>query len=35
MLAGIVYYIRAIAVEIILPLEGREDQDDEDDERFK
>ena len=34
-LAGIVYYIRVIAVEIILPSEEREDQDDEDNERFK
>jgi hypothetical protein len=30
-----VYYIRVIAVEIVLLLEEREDQDDEDDKRFK
>ena len=35
MLAGMVYYIRVIAAEIILPSEEREDQDNEDDERFK
>ena len=35
MLAGIVYCIRVIAAEIILPSEEREDQNDEDDERFK
>jgi hypothetical protein len=34
-LAGIVYCIRVIAVEVILPSEEREDQGDEDDERFK
>jgi hypothetical protein len=35
MLAGIVYCVRVIAVEVILPSEEREDQGDEDDERFK
>jgi superfamily II DNA helicase RecQ len=35
MLAGIVYCMRVIAVEVILPSEEREDQGDEDDERFK
>ena len=35
MLAGVVYCVRVIAVEVILPLEEREDQDDADDERFK
>jgi hypothetical protein len=35
MLAGIVYYMRVIAIEVILPSEEREDQDDEDNERFK
>ena len=35
MLAGVVYCVRVIAVEVILPSEEREDQDDADDERFK
>jgi hypothetical protein len=35
MLAGVVYCMRVIAVEVILPSEEREDQGDEDDERFK
>jgi hypothetical protein len=35
MLAGMVYCIQVIAVEIVLLLEEREDQDDEDDEQFK
>jgi hypothetical protein len=35
MLAGMVYYIRVIAAEIILLSEEKEDQDDKDDERFK
>ena len=35
MLASIAYCIRVIAVEIILPSEEREDQNDKDDERFK
>jgi superfamily II DNA helicase RecQ len=35
MLAGIVYCIRVIAAEVILPSAEREDQDDEDDKRFK
>jgi lipopolysaccharide/colanic/teichoic acid biosynthesis glycosyltransferase len=35
MLAGIVYCMRVIAVEVILPLEEREDQGDEDDEHSK
>jgi hypothetical protein len=35
MLASIVYYIRVIAVEVILPSEEREDQGDKDNERFK
>jgi hypothetical protein len=35
MLAGMVYYIRVIVVEIILPLEEREDQDNKDDKQFK
>jgi hypothetical protein len=35
MLAGMVYCIRVIAAEIILPSEEREAQDNEDDERFK
>jgi hypothetical protein len=35
MLAGIVYCVRVIAVEVILPSEEREDQGDKDDERFK
>jgi hypothetical protein len=35
MLAGIVYCIRVIAIEVILPSEERDNQDDADDERFK
>lgn len=35
MLAGVVYCARVIAVEVILPSGEREDQGDEDDERFK
>lgn len=35
MLAGVVYCMRVIAVEVILPSEEREDQDDVDDERFR
>jgi hypothetical protein len=35
MLAGVVYYMRVIAVEVILLSEEREDQGDEDDKRFK
>jgi hypothetical protein len=35
MLAGVVYCIRVIAIKVILPSEEREDQGDEDDERFK
>ncbi|TLD04190.1 hypothetical protein E2P81_ATG10544, partial [Venturia nashicola] len=35
MLAGVIYCIRVIAVEVILPSEEREDQDDEDDKRFR
>jgi hypothetical protein len=35
MLAGVVYCMRVIAVEVILPSEEREDQGDEDDKRFK
>ena len=35
MLAGIVYCIRVIAAEIILPSEEREDQDDKDNKQFK
>jgi hypothetical protein len=34
-LAGMVYCIWVIAAEIVLPSEEREDQDDEDNERFK
>ena len=35
MLAGMVYCIQVIVAEIILPSEEKEDQDDEDDKRFK
>jgi hypothetical protein len=35
MLAGIVYYIRVIAAEIILLSEEKEDRDNKDDKRFK
>lgn len=35
MLAGVVYYMRMIAVEVISPSEEKEDQDNADDERFK
>jgi hypothetical protein len=35
MLAGVVYYMRVLAVEIILPSTEREDQDEEDDKRFR
>jgi hypothetical protein len=34
-LVGVVYYMRVIAIEVILLSEEREDQGDEDDERFK
>lgn len=34
MLAGVVYYVRVLAVEIILPSTEREDQNEEDDKRF-
>lgn len=35
MLASVVYYVRVLAVEIILPSTEREDQDKEDDKRFR
>jgi TctA family transporter len=35
MLAGVVYYVRVLAVEIILPSTKRENQDEEDDKRFR
>jgi hypothetical protein len=35
MLAGVVYYVRVLAVEIILLSTEREDQDEEDDKRFR
>jgi hypothetical protein len=35
MLARVVYCMRVIAAEVILPSEEREDQGDKDDERFK
>jgi hypothetical protein len=35
MLAGVVYYVQVLAVEIILPSTKRENQDEEDDKRFR
>jgi hypothetical protein len=35
MLAGVVYYIRVLVVEIILPSTEREDQNEEDNKRFR
>jgi hypothetical protein len=34
-LASVVYRVRVLTVEIILPSTGREDQDEEDDKRFE
>ena len=34
-LAGVVYYIRVLAIEIILPSTEREDQNEEDDKYFR